>query len=145
MSEIISQPKELIAAFVNTRQGLDPLTPWVEPYSTLGLMREGRLVAGVVYNFLDGANVCMHIGAEEGGHWATPEFLLAVFDYPFNQLGRRRVTAMTKKRAKKTRAFVENLGFTYEGKCAHYFSDDDLIVYGMLRANCRFLDMRKAA
>lgn len=143
-TQIITQPKELIAAFVNARQGLDPMEPWV-PYTALGLVRDAHLKAGVIYNFFDGANVCMHVGAIEGGHWMTPEFLFAAFDYPFNQLGRRRVTAMTKKKSKKVRAFVENLGFIYEGKCAHYFADDDLILYGMLRENCRFLDIRKAA
>jgi RimJ/RimL family protein N-acetyltransferase len=142
---IISQPKELIAAFVNERQRLDPSFPWVEPYTALGLLRDQKLVCGVVYNFFDGANVCMHVGAVDGSHWATPEFLHAVFDYPFNQLARRRVTAMTKKKNKKVRAFVENLGFTFEGKCAHYFDDDDLILYGMLREKCPHLETRMAA
>lgn len=145
MTEIIAQPKELIAAFVSARQGLDVATPVASPYTALGLIRSDRLVAGVIYNFSDGGNVCMHVGAIDGSHWMTPGFLIAAFDYPFNQLQKRRVTAMMRKRAKKARAFIENLGFAYEGKCAHYFHDDDLILYGMLRANCRFLEMRQAA
>lgn len=141
---IIAEPKELIAAFVSVRQGLKPDAPWGS-FTALGLIRGERLVAGVIYNNFEGANACMHVGAEDGAMWLTPEFLHAAFDYPFNQLGKRRVTALTRKKNKRVRHFVENLGFKYEGTLPHYYQDDDMCVYGLLRANCRFLDMRKAA
>jgi RimJ/RimL family protein N-acetyltransferase len=141
---IIDQPKELIASFVNEKQGLPSHMEWASPFTTLGLVTGGKLVAGVVYNYRSLANVQMHVGAE-GSHWLTPEFLFAVFDYPFNRLCKRRVTAITKKKNKKAREFVEHLGFNLEGSLPHYFPDADGVIYGMLKENCRFLEMRVAA
>ncbi len=145
---IISQPKEMIAAFVSARQGLDLRAPWGE-FCALGLMRHGRFVAGVIYNKMEGANVCMHIGAIDGRHWCSKEFLFAAFDYPFNQMGKRRITANVCRKNTHARSFVQNLGFKYEGTMRHYYENDDMCVYGMLRADCRHLELvsqlRKAA
>ncbi len=140
---IITQPKELIGAFVNVRQGLDQAAPWGN-FNALGLVRGGTLVAGVIYNNFEGTNVCMHIGAVGGAKWLNEEFLHAAFDYPFNELGKRRVTACIRASNRKAIKFVKNLGFEYEGTMKHYYSDDDMVIHGMLRDKCRFL-MRKAA
>lgn len=139
---IIAQPKDLIGAYVNVKQGLPADTPWGN-FTALGLITGGRLVAGVIYNCCEGANSNMHVGAE-GSNWMTPEFLYAAFDYPFNQLERRRVTAPIRSSNTKAIRFVENLGFKYEGTMKHYYEDSDMLFYGMLRKDCRFLE-RKAA
>lgn len=117
-------------------------------FNALGLLRNGRLVCGVIYNSGEGANSNMHIGAIHGSKWLTPEFLFAAFDYPFNQLKKRRATAMIAAKNLAARRFAENLGFVYEGTLPHYYWNDDMICYGMLREHCRFLSMtenRKAA
>ncbi len=142
--EIVAQPKAEIGAFVNARQGLPADHSW-GGYSALGLVKSGDLIAGVIYNNFDGANACVHIGAVDGCRWLTPEFLFAAFDYPFNQLGLRRLTAPVHSNNKRSREFAENLGFTRDGTLKHYYADGDLHLYGLLRANCRFLEIRKAA
>lgn len=144
-SVIISQPKELIGAFVNEQQGFPAHTSWGSNYNALGLVKNGKLMAGVIYNCYEGANVNMHVGAIDGAKWLTQEFLFAAFDYPFNQLKKRRVTAFMNENNDKAIGFVENLGFTYEGRMRNYFRINDAVIYGMLREECRFLDMRKAA
>ena len=144
MIEIVAQPKSEVGAFVNARQGLPESHSW-GGYSALGLVKRGELVAGVIYNNFDGANACMHIGAIEGCKWATPEFLFAVFDYPFSQLKLRRVTAPVHSKNKRSMDFVRNLGFTHDGILRNYYHDGDLNLFGMLRENCRFLEIRKAA
>jgi len=142
---IITQPKELIGAFVNVRQGHPPSTSWGN-YNALGLVRNGHLVAGVIYNGFDGANVNMHVGAVSGSHWMTKEFLYAAFDYPFNELNRKRISAFIRATNKRTIAFVKKLGFVYEGKLQDFYTDGgDMVVYGLLHDKCRFLQMRKAA
>ncbi len=102
-------------------------------------MKDDRLVGGVVYNQFEAANVCAHIGAVEGKNWLTRDFLWAMFDYPFNQLGKRRITALVARKNKGARKFVDNLGFSYEGCLKHYYENDNLLVFGLLRENCRFL------
>lgn len=133
---IIAQPKEGIAAFVAAIQ--ERSDPWGN-YTTLGLVRGDCLVAGVVYNNFGGAGVCAHIAAIPGKRWLTREFLYAMFDYPFRQLGKRRITALVARRNKAARRFTENLGFQHEGCLRHALERDDIIVYGMLAEECRFL------
>ncbi len=144
MIEIVAQPKSEIGAFVNERQGLKPDHSWGY-YNALGLVKRGDLVAGVIYNNVDGTNLCMHVGAIDGCRWLTPQFLFAAFDYPFNQLNMRRVTAPIKSGNRRAAEFVENLGFKRDGVLRNYYHDGDLQLYGLLRENCRFLEMRKAA
>lgn len=140
---IIAQPKELIGAYVNIMQGVRPDASWGN-FTALGLVRGDDLVAGIIYNAYEGANVNMHIGAEKGSRWLTPEFLFAAFEYPFNQLGKRRATAHMAASNKAAIKFAENLGFELEGKMRNYYADDDAVIYGMLRENCRFLLKRAA-
>lgn len=142
-SIIISQPNELISAFVNVKQGFHAETSWGN-FNALGLVRNGHLVAGVIYNGYEAGNVNMHIGAEEGKKWMTPDFLFAAFDYPFNQLGKRRVTAYLRSKNERAIEFAKNLGFKYEGKLVNFYKDDDQVIYGLLKEQCRFL-MKKAA
>lgn len=140
---IITQPKEVIAEFVASRIGI---SPEFGNFTAIGLVRRDYLIAGVVYNQFGGANVCAHIGAIEGGHWLTPAFLYAMFDYPFNQIGKRRITALIPRKNKRSRKFVEHLGFKIEGVMQHYFERDDMCCYGLIREKCRFIEQeRKAA
>jgi RimJ/RimL family protein N-acetyltransferase len=136
LAEIITQPKEAIAAFVASVQGEH--LPWGQ-YSALGLVREGRLVAGVVYNHWSETNCCMHVGAVPGRAWLVPEFLFAAFDYPFNERKLRRVTGLVPKKNAQARKFDEHLGFKLEGSMRHALPHDDLLVYGMLARECRWI------
>lgn len=144
---IIAQPKELIGAFVNMKQGQPLRGPWGN-FNALGLIRNDNLVAGVIYNDYSPTNAYIHIGAEDGCRWMTRDFLFAVFDYPFNQLGLRRLTGLVREHNKRAMRFDEHLGFVREGRLRDFFSDGDAIVYGMKRDECRFisrLEQRKAA
>ena len=140
---IVSQPKELIAAFVNMRQGLPHDNPWGN-FTAIGLVRADTLVAGLIYNNAANTNICVHIGAVDGHRWGTPEFLFAAFDYPFNQLGMTRLTASVRSKNERMQAIVKKLGFSYEGTLREFYEDDDLKLYGLLKRECKYL-MRKAA
>jgi len=133
---IIVQPQELIAQFVAMRQKQPE--PWGQ-YTAIGYAKDGFLIAGVIYNQFGAANVCAHIAAIEGKRWATREFLHAMFDYPFNQLGKRRITALVAKKNHTARAFVKRLGFKQEGCLEHYFERDDMLCFGMTREKCRWI------
>lgn len=135
---IIAQPKEVIATFVSNAVGNDQHFPF-ENYSALGLVTDGELVAGVVYNHFTGVNIMAHIAGKPGRKWLTREFLFAMFDYPFNDLGVRRITGLVPKKNKDARRFDEHLGFEYEGNMRNALADDDMIIYGMLREKCKWL------
>ena len=78
-----------IAAFVGVRCGV----AIVPPYTALGLERDGKLVAGCVFNVFTGPDIEVTVAAEPGG--ITRAFVRACGSYVFTQLGCERVTITT--------------------------------------------------
>ena len=100
----------------------------------------GRLIiASVVFEGFSECDCNMHVASDGTGRWLTREFLVRCFAYPFIQCGLRRVTG--KVPAKNTAAlkFDQGLGFRIEGRCAEAMPDDDIIILGLLKRNCRFI------
>lgn len=111
------------------------------PYSAIGAMDSlGNIVGGVVYNNFTRQDIHMHVAGV--GNWLTRRMLGECFRYPFIQLGCRRVTGTVGARNDAALAFDEKLGFKYEGtlRC-HLPDDEDLIILGMLREECRWLNV----
>lgn len=134
---IVAQPKEEIEKFV--RIGLKETDPFKD-YSALGYVRENRLIAGVIYNHYTKSSICMHVYAV-GRNWLTKSFLFACFDYPFNQLGVNVITGLVAKKNKAARQFDEHLGFIYQGKIPHALPHDDLLIYTLIKRDCRWLSL----
>jgi|DEB19_MinimDraft_2_1074335.scaffolds.fasta_scaffold27836_2 RimJ/RimL family protein N-acetyltransferase len=126
----------------------DRLLPWAaerigitfrrDAYS-LGLEKNGKIVAVVVFDTFSACDCCMHIASDGTKAWMNKGLLLATFAYPFTQLGFRRVTAMVPAKNTAALAFDENIGFVREGFHPHGCPDDDLISLGLLKENCRFV------
>lgn len=104
--------------------------------AAIGLLEGGRLICGVVYShWMIGPenSVEMTIAAE--GRWAHRRTLKVFFSYAFDNLNCRRVTAVM-----RSPGFLERLGFTHEGTLRKgYPNGDDMLVYGMLREECRWI------
>lgn len=126
----------------------DRLIPWAlsrigipafrrDAYS-IGLERNGELVAVVVYDSFSECDVNMHIASDGTSRWMNKALLLAAFAYPFGQLGLRRVTGMVPAKNEAALKFDENLGFVREGYHRNALPDDDLVSLAMFRENCRF-------
>lgn len=110
------------------------------PYTALGLMSAGGLIAGCVYQNYTKVDIHMHAAALPDKRWLNRHFLGECFRYPFEQLGCRRVTGLVPAANRLARQFDEHLGFTYEGCIRQVLPNgEDLIIYGMLREECRFL------
>jgi RimJ/RimL family protein N-acetyltransferase len=109
----------------------------------IGLEEDGELIAGVVYNYYSGPAICAHIAGEPGKRWMTREFLWRIHAYPFLQLGCNRITGLVRQDNEVSQRFVEHLGFKREGLLRNACTDStDMIVYGMLRDECRWLGVR---
>lgn len=108
-------------------------------YTTLGVVRRGRLVGGVVYYAWRGFDVQIGVAFERG--WALPGTLRALFAYPFQELGCRRVTAVTAKKNKRARKALIKAGFRLEGviRCG-LDGVRDGFVYGLLKQECRWIE-----
>ena len=110
----------------------------------IGLEKDGKLIAGVVFNMYTGPSISMHVAAEPGTYWLTKDFLWRCFAYPFLQLRCNRVTGLTKADNIQAQKFIEHLGFKHEGIIRRGWADGtDVVLYGMLKDECRFLEMKR--
>jgi RimJ/RimL family protein N-acetyltransferase len=110
----------------------------------IGLEEDGELIAGVVFNLYTGAGISMHVAAVPGKRWMTREYLWRCFAYPFIQLKCNRITGLVRVDNIEAQKFDEHLGFKREGVLRRACTDGtDMIVYGMLREECRFLEIKR--
>ena len=135
---LVLTEKERCGEFARAR--IPHVPSWGEWYEAIGLERDGELVAAVIFNFFSGADIAMHIAAVPGRRWMTRELLRAAFRYPFVQLGCRRVTGYVPASNTDALRFDRHLGFVQEGVMREALeSGEDVIVLGMLRSECRWL------
>jgi hypothetical protein len=125
---------KLVSAWVSKQMGVHE---WSAP-AAIGLAQDGELFAGVVYDYFNGASVCMHVAATRA-HWLDREFLWFAFYYPFEQLGVKRVTGLIPEVNAQSRKFAEHLGFLLETRLADAHPQGDVLVYRMFRHECRWL------
>lgn len=137
---IIFEPKERIAEYVIQRIGSDNTPDDLFRYVTIGLIKDNKLVAGLIYYDYTGTSISVHIGGHPNKRWLTKELLKVMFHYPFIQLGVNRITGYVAAKNKDAIKFDEKLGFVREGVLRKATKDDDLIVYGMLREECRWIN-----
>ena len=126
---------ELIGPWVCERAGGE----WVKGRGTaLGMLKDGRLVAGVLYEDWNGANIVCHIRVEK----LNKHFLGLIFQYPFVQLGAKRITGIVPQSNKKALKFDQKLGFSIEHEMKNAHPSGSLFILGMYKENCRYLDDR---
>lgn len=136
--EIVYNDKSLIKWVSDIIGGGDEFP---EDSTTIGLKENGEFIAGVVYTQYTGTSITMNVAASKKG-WLNRAYLRACFIYPFVQLGCRRVGGLVRVDNLKAQKFDEHLGFVREGLLREADEDGcDLIVYGMLKRECRWLDI----
>lgn len=120
---------ERVARFLSERLGV-ALCP---PYSLMGIERNGEIVAGVLFNQFEGANVHVSIA---GTGW-TRGFIEAVGRYVYEQLGCLRMTITTEQPA--VIDYAARLGGVIEGKMRDHFGEGrDAWIIGILRKEWKF-------
>lgn len=109
----------------------------------MSLWDDMTILAAVIYEGYVGNAICMHVAASPGKRWLNRRFLHDAFAYPFGQLKVVRVTGTVSDSNDQAKKFDEHLGFVREGVIRRGSPDgSDLIIYGMLREECRFLEMK---
>nr|DAG45496.1 MAG TPA: acetyltransferase [Caudoviricetes sp.] len=106
---------------------------------SIGLLENGKLVGGVVYNQYTGNGIAMHVAGLRKG-WITRRFIRAAFEFPFVYLGCARVTGLVRTDNPVALDFDKRLGFVEEGVIRKGDDDGcDLILLGMLKEECRWI------
>lgn len=134
MKRALSFDSELVGPWVCKRIGCK----WVpDGGSVIGKLVDGKLVAGVIYQDFNGANIGAHIAGE--GNWADRVFLAVIFDYPFNQIGTKRITAPVCSTNTKSIDLLTKMGFNLEAKLHGATSKGDLLLFSMFKNECKYL------
>ena len=71
--------------------------------------------------------------AADSHRWLTRRILVGILSIPFDQWGCQRINALTPKRNKAARKFLDTFGFKREGCARLGFGDDDAIISGLLK------------
>ncbi len=112
--------------------------------ATLGLKLRGQLIAGILYEDYNGANISMHVAAEPKAHWMTRKFMYAIFAYPFLQLGCNRVTAVVAESNTVCCRTLLHVGYKVEAVLKDAHPDGNLLMFVMFKADCRWLNPKYA-
>jgi RimJ/RimL family protein N-acetyltransferase len=102
-------------------------------------IHDGKAIAGVIYDNYNEVSVGAHIwiGADS---MPSREWYAAIFDYPFNQLGVKKLVGQVPSSNSAASKLDKHFGFTEEARITDYSHDGDLILYTMTKDECKVLN-----
>ena len=104
-------------------------------------VRDEVRLGGVIFSNFNNWSICMH-SASWTPFWINRDLIWVSFDYPFNQLGVKRIFGMVSGDNTHARKFNEKLGFRYVNRIKGvYRGDIPRYVMRMDREDCRFLKL----
>lgn len=113
-------------------------------FKAFGVIENGHLIAGVIFNRFSWPDISMHVASDGGKRWLSKHLLFELFYYAFEFCKCNRVSANVDASKLDVLAFDEKIGFIQEGiKRKGCANGNDLIELGMLREQCRFLDLKR--
>lgn len=115
----------------------DPKVGWLGEAKSLAAMDGWKILGVVAYDGFTPHECQMHLAIEDR-RCVTRRVLRAVFAYPFTQLKLARVTACVALSNAAILELVQRLGFVYEGRKRCGFGDEDELIFGLLRSECRW-------
>lgn len=107
--------------------------------NAIGLFRDGKAIAGVVYENYNGQSVVCHICVKGR---MTPTYLAAIFDYAFNVCDVHKVICPVSSGNVRAQQVVRKMGFTEEARLKDADTAGDIVLLTMTREACRFLEPR---
>jgi hypothetical protein len=105
---------------------------------SFGMERQGKLVAGVIFDGYNGGSIHMHV-AGLGGHWMTREYARICFEYAFITAKVHKILGFVDSENLQAQRYDEHLGFAKEAVIRGAGRKGDLIIYSMTREQCRYL------
>lgn len=136
MRKIVWDRPEEVMKFVADKVGENNF----ERYSAIGLEKDGNLIAGVIFKNKNASSIMMHVASDGSRHWMTPAYMAACFGYAFNQEKVNLIIGLVRADNYEAQRFDEHLGFKRLGQLPQACSDGtDIIIYGMLKSECRYL------
>ncbi|MFT0547872.1 GNAT family N-acetyltransferase [Allopusillimonas ginsengisoli] len=101
----------------------------------------GKIQAVVIFDLMTDVDCRLNIATDGKRRWLSKAFLAWIFRVAFVQWSMRRVSALVEAHNAQSVKMVERLGFVQEGVLRKAFGEQDGILFGMLREECRYLDI----
>jgi hypothetical protein len=114
---------------------------FAERSAAVGLVHDGEIFAGVIYEDWNGRSINCHFVANGR---LTPAFVAAIFDYPFNVCGVEKAIVIVEETLKESLDIVQHMGFTEEARIKDAHPNGDLIILTLKKSDCRYLEPRYA-
>jgi RimJ/RimL family protein N-acetyltransferase len=103
---------------------------------SIGLEKDGNIVAGVIYEDWNGQSIVCHIAVIGN---LTPTFVAKIFDYVFRQLGVYKIIAPVASINSESIQLVTHMGFKEEAIIKDAHPSGDIVIFTMTKNECRFL------
>ncbi|MFB0692959.1 GNAT family N-acetyltransferase [Agrobacterium pusense] len=141
MKEVVYSPTDEMLAWATDRGGIK----FRDDAAAIGLRSDQGLHGVIVFDSFTTTGCWVSVVSDGGRKWITRELIIKVFAYPFIQLGYPRLNSFVSVNNADAIRFNEHFGFQREGIMREAGEHgEDLIVYGMLRRECRWLPERFA-
>lgn len=105
----------------------------------IGLLRDGEIVAGVIYENWNHKSIWCHIAVEGQ---MNANYLATIFDYPYNVAQVDKIIVPVGSDNEEGLKLVQKMGFEEEGRIKDARPEGDIIFLTLHRNKCRFLDQR---
>lgn len=104
----------------------------------IGIEKEGRITAGVLFNGYCGQSIQIHV-AKEPDAYINREWLFVLFDYAFRQLKVNKIIGIVDSTNTVALRFDKHIGFVQEHVIKGAGKYGDMHILTMTRDQCRFL------
>lgn len=112
---------------------------WEEQSAAIGLERDGRLVAGVIYEQWNGKSAVVHLAIEGR---PSAEWLYAIADYPFRYQQAYKLIAPIASTNTRMLRLAEKIGFRTEAELRNAHPLGDIVLMTLVEPDCRLLKGR---
>jgi RimJ/RimL family protein N-acetyltransferase len=110
--------------------------------SLITRVRDGELIGGVIYDSYTHESIMAHIAGWED-RWLNRDLLWVMFDYPFNQMGVKRIFAQVQASNHHAIEFDHKLGFRDVAEIEGVYPGNvSAIIMRMDREDCRWLNIK---
>ena len=141
MKEVVYSPTDEMLAWATGRGGIK----FRDDAAAIGLRSDQGLHGVIVFDSFTTTGCWVSVVSDGGRKWITRELIIKVFCYVFIQLDYPRLNSFVSVNNADAIRFNEHFGFKREGLMREAGEQgEDLIVYGMLRRECRWMPERFA-
>jgi RimJ/RimL family protein N-acetyltransferase len=100
----------------------------------------GAPIAGVAYDGYNGHIIMAHIWIDKGRK-PSKEWIAAIFDYPFNKLGVKKIIGQVRSGNAAALEIDGHFGFEFEARISNFYgTGESLEVLTMTREQCKILN-----